>query len=125
MTDFIKKLGFTVPANTPVASPVNFTQQFGDCIVEHIIIDFPPGLMGNVGIQVLYNQTPMYPSDAGQFAVFDSYTWGIPVTNQPTTGRWGLKGFNTDSLDHVVRAYFYCNYLRGNPVQSSSSMISL
>jgi len=125
MADFIVAPSITIIPNIQPANAIFTDLSLGDCVVRRITVTFPPGPMGNVGVIITMNQTPIFPNSFGDFAVFDDYIWDFTVTNQPTTGKWGIFLYNTDTLSHTIQVIFYCDYVIQTPQRQSSQAVSL
>lgn len=122
MADALFKIGFVVPAGNGVQTIGTLNFNIGPSVIRRIILDFPAGCMGNVGIAVTAGKSPAFPNNPNAFIVFDGYQFDTEVSNQIDSGQWGLMGYNTDFVDHQVRSYFFYDYVR-QPVSSIGSQL--
>lgn len=125
MTDAVSAFPFILAPNGSSLSPQIETCDLPESRVSQILLTFPPGCSGLVGVQVRYANNPVYPIGGSSFFVLDDYTIVIPVSNQRTGGQWSLAGYNTDVYQHAVRAYFYFDYVDVAAAAPPSGLISL
>lgn len=125
MTDAIAAFPLTIPAGTAKASPIKLQCALGWSRVSQLLVTFPPGCSGFVGVRFLYSDNPVYPIGSSSFFVMDDFTLSIPVTNQKPGGQWSMSGYNTDIYPHTVTGYFYFDYINAAQPASSSGLISL
>jgi hypothetical protein len=107
MADRIAAFACTVPAGTPVGSPVAVSTPFVDGIVTAIDIRVPPGPSGLVGFTIAYGGQAVIPDNAGTWLIADDEKFQWPTENYPTGRQWSLIGYNTDVYDHTI----YVRYL--------------
>src|SRR5271155_3518316 len=93
--------------------------------VQEIMIVFPPGCAGLVGIQIQYAVNSVYPNAGNAFYVLDNYTLVIPVSGQQLGGQWRIAGYNQDTFPHTIRSYWAYNFLTPAQSAASSPLISL
>lgn len=125
MTDAIQGFPLAIPAN---GSPSNvfFTDcELGWSNVTQIVLVFPPGCAGQVGVRVEHGGAQLYPLIAGTWFIFDDYTLVIPVTGQGESGQWHVAGYNQDAFPHTVQAYFYYDYVGSSAQTATSPLVSL
>ena len=125
VTDAIAAFPLAIPAGTTKASPVNLQCALGWSRVSQLLVTFPPGCSGFVGVRFLYSDNPVYPIGPSSFFVMDDFTLSIPITNQKQGGQWSMSGYNTDIYPHTVTGYFYFDYINAAQPASSSGLISL
>lgn len=109
--------GATVIAALPV--------DLGICEVSRILLTWPAGCGGLVGVQIQAAGGFAFPSKQNQFMAFDDYTYDLEVTNQTTSGKWSIVGYNTDYIAHLVTVVFEYDYLRGNVIGRASQPIAI
>lgn len=105
----------TIPAGTPIATPIVTPTQFGDNEVERIEWLFPDGCNGVVGIQIGARTVPIIPANRGQFLVRSGDSHGYDLTEQHQTGDWSVIGYNTGSFPHTVHVYFFVHRIPPEP----------
>jgi hypothetical protein len=118
---------FTVvinPGSTNL-SPVGFDFHLGLCIVRRILVTWPPGCGGLVGVQLTTTQSGSFPIGKFTYFVFDDYTYAFDVDNQSDTGSWGMLGYNTDATQHGIQFVFEYDYLRGHAPSTANQPIAL
>lgn len=93
--------------------------------VRRILLTFPAGCGGLVGVRVEAAQGYAFPNQPGQFYAFDDYTYTIDVSNQIDSGKWSLVTYNTDYIIHAITAVFEYDYVRGNDVSSNNQPIAI
>lgn len=97
----------------------------GPSIVRRILVTFPAGCGGLVGIRISAAQGFAFPSVQGQYITFDDYTYPFDVSNQIDGGNWSIYGYNIDWIAHEVQVVYEYDYLRQPVNQSSSNLIAL
>lgn len=125
MTDAVAAFQFNLPANIPRTALIQQQCPLNWSRVSQILLNFPPGCAGFVGVRVEYANNPVYPIGQGNFFILDSYLMPILVTNQREGGQWRLVGYNEDTYPHTVTGYFFFDYIIGVPSASQSGLISL
>lgn len=125
MTDVISAFPLTLPPNTPANTLISLNCPLGWSDVEQVMLTFPPGCAGLVGVRVEYATNPVYPITAGTYFTLDDYQLIIPVTNQQQAGQWRISAYNHDTYPHTVTAYFFWNYLTTAEQAAVSSLVSL
>lgn len=125
MTDAISAVPIALPGggnpNSLFFVPVNL----GWSDVEQIIIRFPPGCSGLVGVRIEYAVNPVYPIGANSWFTLEDESVTINVTNQPQSGQWRVTGYNSDFYQHTPVAYFFYNYLQPPASSPVSALVSL
>jgi len=125
MTDASSAFPIAVPANTAKTSPVTVQCPLGWSDVQSIMLVFPAGCSGFVGLSIRYAGNPVYPVGSNAFYVLDDYVLVIPVTNQQKAGQWQVVAYNTDFYAHTPTVYFSYNYLPQGQQGNSSTLVSL
>lgn len=92
----------TIPAGTPLLSPVTSDVSFPTRVVTGVHWKVPPGPSGLMGWRLsMSGGIAVIPTGGGWVVTDDdSDTW--PLTGQPDSGGWQLTGYNTDVYDHAV-----------------------
>lgn len=125
MPDTVYEQDLPIPAgngsNAVFFNPVNL----GWSDVQEIMIVFPPGCAGLVGVQIQYAVNPVYPNAAGAYYVLDDYTLVIPVSGQQQGGQWRIAGYNMDTYPHTIRSYWSYNHLAIGQSGQQSALVSL
>jgi hypothetical protein len=98
----------TTPASTPVGSPYETNLVFPSLEVVEISWKVPPGPRGNLGWQLGVSGEAIVPANKDVYIVTDDEenTWGL--VEQPTTGDWYFKAYNTGQYPHTVYLRFLC-----------------
>lgn len=125
MSDASRGFDFTIPANTPVASPVSLNMPLGLSEVRSIRVVVPPGPNGLVGFQILASFSPAYPVDANDWYVLNDYVLVIDVSSKINSGQWSMQAYNTDVYDHILRVYFDYDYVVYSPSPALSPIVSV
>lgn len=97
----------------------------GPSEVKRILLTFPAGCGGLVGVRIEAAGGYAFPNQPGQFLSFDDYTYAFDVTNQAQTGRWTKVAYNVDLIPHLVTVVFEYDYLRGIQSVSQSLAVAL
>lgn len=98
------------PGNGSRAASV-FPISLGDSIVRRILLTFPAGCGGLVGVAVTAGGTAAFPFNPGSYFSFDDYTYAFDVGTQIETGNWGLITYNADFTIHSVQVVFEYDYI--------------
>lgn len=125
MSDTTTAFNVSVPAGTPIATPINVSMALGDSDVQAIVVTVPPGAAGLVGFAIWAGGSPAYPNDFNSWFIFDDYTFTQEVSNAITTGQWSLMAYNVDTYQHTLNVYFKYNYLTVSPDLAVSPPVSL
>lgn len=88
-----------------------FPTPLGDSIVRRILLTFPPGCGGLVGVAITAGGTAAYPFNPQSYFSFDDYTYGFDVGDQIKTGDWGLVTYNADFMIHSVQVIYEYDYI--------------
>jgi hypothetical protein len=125
MTDAVQAFSLGIPAGNGSTLEYFIDCHLGWSEVTQIIIQFPAGPSGNVGVRVEYATNPVYPVGNNQWFVADNYVLTIPVTNQQQGGQWRFTGYNTDQFPHTIDIWFYYNYVTASTSSISSGLVAL
>jgi hypothetical protein len=100
----------TVPNSTAQSSPYSTTLTIPQYEVQLIRWRVPPGPQGNLGWQLLYSGSLVFPQNGLWIIADNEYaTWELDEL--PTGGSWEFQGYNTGTYDHTVYLTFLCNPL--------------
>ena len=100
----------TVPNGTAKSSPYSTTLTIPQYEVQLIRWRVPPGPQGNLGWQLLYSGSIVFPQNGLWIVADNEYaTWELDEL--PTGGSWEFQGYNTGTYDHTVYLTFLCNPL--------------
>jgi hypothetical protein len=124
MTDVVAAYNLII-APTTGAQTHSVGINLGWSKVTQILIVFPPGPSGLVGVRIEYGSTPVYPNNSGSYFVADNYVIEIPVTNQEQGGTWAARGYNNDEFTHVIPVWFYYDYINATDTSNSGALVSL
>jgi len=125
MTDVVTECDLILPAGNGSTAIYYEEANLGWSDVQSIMLVFPPGCSGLVGVQIQYAVNPVYPNGPNSWYILDDYVLAIDVTNQQQGGQWRVVGYNTDTYQHIVRGYFSYNYLTASQQEAVSSLVSL
>lgn len=107
MASRVELFPVTVPANTPIATPVNIPTPFNTGNVERLEIIIPPGFSGLVGFRITHSGSVVIPYQYTQWVITDNEKIEWPLQEYPTGGAWGVQAYNTDVYNHTM----YLRYL--------------
>lgn len=100
----------TVPNGTAQATPYSAPLTTPQYEVQLIRWRVPPGPQGNLGWQLLYSGSLVFPQNGLWIIADNEYaTWELDEL--PTGGSWEFQGYNTGTYDHTVYLTFLCNPL--------------
>lgn len=118
---------FTVVVNPGSGNlnPVGFAFNLGQGIVRRILVTWPPGCGGLVGVQIQAGASGAFPIGAHTYFVFDDYTYAFDVDNQIDSGQWSTLMYNIDTIPHGIQFVFEYDYLRGAVVSSGGQPVSI
>lgn len=88
-----------------------YAASLGPSIVRRILITFPAGCGGLVGVAIVAGGTVAFPVGGGSYFSFDDYTYAFDVSNQVTTGQWSLLMYNADYILHGIQVVFEYDFL--------------
>jgi hypothetical protein len=119
----IQSFQVSVPAGTPIVSPVTTALTMPARIVRAVQITVPPGPQGSLGFALSVAGQNVIPVNAGQWIVTDDekITWDL--SGYITTGAWALTAYNTGSYAHSVYLRFLCDYL-SDPAASGAGTLA-
>jgi len=125
VTDFVSAFAPGAPVGTTPSTFATAHIKLGQSAVEQIIIVFPPGCSGLVGVRIGYGGNPVYPIGNNSWFVLDGETITINPTNQETGGTWNIDLYNLDNYSHTIQVYMYWNYVNAAAASTASTLISM
>lgn len=125
MPDTVFQSDLTIPPGNGSLAVTSNQLKLGWSDVVEVMLVFPPGCSGLVGIQLQYARNPVYPNAAGGYYILDDYILTIPISGQQQGGQWAIAGYNQDTYSHIVRSYWSYNYLAMGQASGNSPLISL
>lgn len=111
----VRSFAVTIPAGTPLASPVTESIAFPARIVTAVHWKVPPGPAGEMGWRLtMSGGVPVIPTGGGWVITDnDSDTW--PLQGQPDSGQWEVTGYNTGGFPHTVYLDFLLDLITAAP----------
>lgn len=125
MADASDIFAITVPAGNGVGNKHTTQMQLGPSNVERIIIVFPDGCAGLVGIAIQSGGSNVYPTTDGTWYAFNNYPYELLVTNQADSGDWAALYYNLDYFPHTITVIVEYNYLTASAALSSALPVSV
>lgn len=104
----IRHFTATIPANTPLASPVTVNIAMPVRTVSQIDWRVPNGPLGMMGWQLAMGGVRVLP-DHDQFLVANGESGTWHVDDQPDSGAWQVIGYNTGAHAHAVYIAMHCD----------------
>jgi hypothetical protein len=74
--------------------------------VRAVRFRIPPGPLGTVGFNLAMAGTSILPSNRNSWYVGDDEAFDWPLDNQPDSGAWQFRAYNTDTFDHTIELTF-------------------
>lgn len=99
----------TIPAGTPIASPVTVAVTMPVRVVRSIYWRVPPGPMGVFGWQLAMGKVKVFPATGDAYVVADGQDGTWEITDAPDGGTWQVIGYNTGANPHSVYLAFHCD----------------
>lgn len=105
----VQPFDVTIPAGTPIATPVTVLTQFAPNVVTRIEWNFPPGCQGQVGIQIGSRSVPVIPFSRAQWLVRSGESAGMDLEGMHDSGDWSVIGYNTGAFPHTIHVVFFAH----------------
>lgn len=102
----VRHFAVTVTAGTPSSAPQTTDLVMPPRIVRGVRIRIPPGPLGTVGFALSMAGTAIIPSNAGAWYVGDDEAFEWPLDDQPDSGAWQVRAYNTDTNNHTLQFTF-------------------
>lgn len=109
MSQEIREYVATIPAGTPIATPVTIDIEFPARSVQQIDVRVPPGPKGCMGFQLGTGGMPVIPANLGQWIVADDEVFHWPLEGYWDSGSWDVFGYNTGTFPHSIYLTFQLN----------------
>lgn len=103
----------SIPAGTPIASPVQVDLSFAAMITDRIEWHQPRGAQGLMGWRLTSGGAQVIPKNQGAFIITDgqSGTWELAELHD--SGKWELTGYNLGTFAHAVNVRFHVRPITG------------
>jgi hypothetical protein len=125
MPDVSYVADLVLPAGNGAQSFNSIDAPLGDSSVRRILLTFPPGCAGLVGVVIFAGGSVAYPINGDKYFVFDDYTYVLEAKGQITSGQWKVVGYNTDYYQHTIQVIFEYDYLIQGPALPSGLPVSI
>jgi hypothetical protein len=122
MADEIHQFAFSIPAGTPIATPVTQNLTMPPRTVVQINVKVPPGPHGLMGFKVGAAGIAVIPAIAGSWIVTDNEPIVWPLSNYINSGAWQVFGYNLGRYAHTVYLTFHC-LVPGSPSGSIPTVL--
>jgi hypothetical protein len=96
----------TIPAGTPMATPLSTAIPLPQCIVRQVEFLIPDGCSGQVGFAIGAAGQAVIPYAAGSWIVGNGETIVWQLDGQIDSGAWEFFAFNTGAFDHTIYSRF-------------------
>lgn len=103
MAERIEIIDVTVPALTPIATPVTIALDVPDGVWVRLDQRWPPGPSGLVGIRVAHSGQVIIPRKGTAFLVTDDESLSWDMAGYPTGNKWSVVAYNTDIYAHTIK----------------------
>lgn len=111
MADRLEWFDLTIPAGTPIATPVTLPMVFLQGVVTQIDVKVLDGPCGSVGFHINAGGSQYVPRTLGSFIRPNDDYFQWPLENAINSGSWALTGYNLDNWDHNLQVGFQVNEL--------------
>lgn len=111
MAERIEIFDVTIPAGTPIATPVTIALPMPAGVVTRIEQRWPPGPAGLVGLRVAHSSQVIIPRTGATFLVTDDEVVDWSVEGYPTGDKWTVVGYNTGLNAHTIQFRIHLNEL--------------
>lgn len=102
MATRVEVVNLTVPAGTPVATPVSALLFSNRAEIERLEVKVPPGPSGLVGFRFDHSNRQVIPKTDGTWIITDDETLEWPLQSYSVQPDWHIKAYNLDVYDHVL-----------------------
>lgn len=125
MADASQVFSSLIPAGNGSSATTTKQTPLGLSRVRRVLITYPYGCAGLVGVQIRAADGYAFPNQQNTFIAFDDYVYPFEVTGQIDGGNWSVVAYNKDILPHTIQVVYEYDYVRQAVAQSSSNPISL
>jgi hypothetical protein len=125
MADTSLAFNITFAAGNGAKTVSDVATLLGPCHVRRILVTWPTGCAGLVGVQIKAGGSAAFPSNATQYMLFDGYTYDTAVTNQLDSGQWVVEGYNLDFLPHTIQVIYEFDYLGTSKASVAFTAVAL
>lgn len=100
----VQPFALTVPANTPISSPVNLQMNLLPLDIVWLEWRVPPGPRGDVGFYFGSHGAPIIPYGSGPlpWIITDDEGAHWDLVDQPNSGDWNLVAYNIGLRPHTI-----------------------
>jgi hypothetical protein len=105
-TTEVRNFAVTTPAGTAQAAPLVTALAMPAREVTAVRIRFPPGPFGTLGLAIGMAGVQVIPWDQDTWLVGNDEALEFALDDQPTSGAWQLRSYNTGIYDHAVQVTF-------------------
>lgn len=92
----------TVPAGTPIATPVSLLLYQNRAAIDALWVMVPPGPSGLVGFSFWHSSRQVIPKVDGTWIIGDNETIPIQLANLSPWDDWHIKAYNLDVYPHTL-----------------------
>lgn len=107
MAEEVRNFTATIPAHTPVASPVVVGIAFPPRIVASIDWRVPGGPLGLMGWRLTMGGIQVIPTAGDLWVIADGHSGVIRPSAELSSGAWQVTGYNTGANPHSVYLVFH------------------
>lgn len=107
MATEVRSFDITIPAGTPVATPVTVDVSFPSMVTEVVEWHVPKGPSGLMGWRLTSGGGQVIPKNLNSWIVADGQGGNWTLEDLHTSGAWQVTGYNTGSFPHIVRIRFH------------------
>lgn len=99
----------TIPAGTPIASPVTIDVSIPQMITELVEWHLPKGSAGLVGWRLTSGGAAVLPKNFGAWIITQAEKGSWPVEGLHDSGKWEITGYNLGTFPHTVYVRFHAS----------------
>lgn len=115
MAEEVRHFTATIPAGTPLATPVTVDVSFPPRIVARIDWRVPNGPQGLMGWRLSMGGLQVIPTSGDKFIIADGHAGSITPSAELSSGAWQVTGYNTGASPHSVYLAFHLDLPRPKP----------
>lgn len=126
MADEVRRFTATIPAGTPIITPVVIDISFPPRTVRTIDWRVPPGPTGTMGWRLSMGGVQVLPTRSDQWVIEDDHADTFVVDGYPDSGAWQVTGYNTGVNPHSVYLTFHLDLITTvKPVRALINPVAL